>query len=741
MMGNAPKDLTEYRLFASGWHSGRFSLLLVFIAVAVQSAVAGSSRAGTEQNTDIVIVGAGTSGVSAAIQAARLGAQVALLEETDWVGGQMTASADVTMDEGGSSIVLNSGLYAEFVQRMYAHYLARGKSVGTCYWNDTHHCYEPSVIQKILLEMINDTNDQGKGHISLHLREKVIKVLGTDQVVTGVVTQKGQIFSSKVVIDATEFGDILPLAHAAYRIGHFTSAQPGKSCIQDIAYMAVLKKYPNGVPPQLLMQHPPPGYDSAFVASMRRFLRADGNPTGNTVPVNFEVHNRLRALPDSSNSENYTASAPVNVTKTALNFFNDFPANTDLFDRSTRQDIVCAAKLKSLNVIFYIQHELKESSWSVANDEGYDTPQNREDNSCPNIPQEFKALEVNFPPLPYVRESRRLIGLYTLTGGDVRRELPWAHAVKIGVDPPSVFSNAIAVGDYPAYLHDCNTEADYEHDLEHATDLPSELRPGTFQVPIEVLIPEKVDGLLAAEKNISESRIANSVTRMQPITMLIGQAAGALAAIAVAQQVQPRRVNPVVVQRTLLASNSALAKEDLSDLPRNVDEWRAAEYALVHGWLRTVPEGFGPQQTLTRGTVAEALVAAFQVLPPPNELERRWGYQASSTASFKDVPLYSKYSPAVEALVALHASRSCLKSTDLFCPEDVETVGDFISSLNTLRHQSIARRTAQSGITAFSGSDSRNAAVGEGDDPEAPLTRIQAAELLYRYLDPAHQGP
>ena len=41
---------------------------------------------------DVIVVGAGTGGVSAAIQAARMGAKVALLEETDWIGGQVTAS-------------------------------------------------------------------------------------------------------------------------------------------------------------------------------------------------------------------------------------------------------------------------------------------------------------------------------------------------------------------------------------------------------------------------------------------------------------------------------------------------------------------------------------------------------------------------------------------------------------------------------------------------------------------------
>lgn len=715
--------------------------LLALVLVVLTRYVSAQTKLGlTEQNPDIVVVGAGTGGISAAIQAARLGAKVALLEETDWVGGQMTASADATMDEGDSPITLNSGLYAEFVERMHAYYLARGKSVGTCYWKDTHHCYEPPAIQRILLQMMRDTNDQRKGEIRVYLRERVIKTLGTDRIVTGVVTQNHHIFHSKVVIDATEFGDVLPLTPAAYRMGRFTSAEPGRSCIQDIAYMPILKKYPKGVPPGLLMQHAPPGYDSAFVASMRRFLRADGNPNGPQIPVNFEIHNRLRALPDSSNPDNYTASAPVNITRTALNFFNDYPVDTDLFDRSKRQGIMCAAKLKSLDLIYYIQHELKEISWSIANDEGYDTPYNREENSCANIPQEFKTIEMNFPPLPYIRESRRLIGEYTLIGEDVRREVPWPNPAKAGgggVEPRSVFTDAIAVGDYGVYLHDCNAEADLEHDLDHVTDIPRELRSGPFQIPIQVLIPEKLDGLLAVEKNISESRIASSATRMQPITMLVGQAAGALAAIAISEEIQPRQVDPGTVQRAVLKFNSALAKQELSDLPRDVDEWRAAEYALVHGWLSAVPEGFGPLQTLTRAQAASALSSAFQLFPAPNELDRRWGYQTAVSATYKDVPLYSKYSADVETLAAAHAVRPCAKAADLFCPEDVETIAEFVYSLEILKGRGGAKSLEKEAV-----SDTAKPATsaGEGDQAEAPLTRIRAAELLYRSLDPAVFG-
>ena len=709
-----------------------FVVFLLLIWGNELSAQTGTAVAHAEQTVDVVIVGAGTGGISAAIQAARLGARVALIEETDWIGGQMTAAADSTMDEGGT-ITLSSGIYAEFLARMNGYYLARGKSVGTCYGGDQHHCFEPSVIQKILYEMIRDVNDEHRGCIDVYLRDRVTKVLQADRVVSGVVTHRQRTFHSKIVIDATELGDVLPLTPAAYRIGKFTSASPGKSCIQDITYMADLKKYPNGVPSELQMHHPPPGYDAEFVAGMRRFLRIDGNPDGNNIPVNADIHSRLRALPDSSSSYNYTASAPAHISRTAVNWFNDLPVTTDIFDRSKRKVIYCAAKLKTLDLIYYIQNDLNERSWSIANDEGYDTPFNREENSCPDLPQEFKAIEVQFPPLPYVRESRRLIGVYTLNGGDVRRESPWpSPTLFTGSEPPSAFSDAIAVGDYTVYLHDCNTQADLEPDLDRITDIPKEFRHGPFQVPIEVLIPLEVDGLLVAEKNISQSRIGNAVTRLQPESMSIGQAAGALAAIAVKQGAQPRNVDPQIVQRTLLDFNSTLARQDLNDLPRNVDEWRAAEFALVHGWLPEVPRGFAPAQPLSRAEAAAALAFAFRLLSVKSDVDRRWGYVTASAASFKDVPLYAKDSAAIEALAAVHALQPCDKGSDLFCPDQTESVADFDFSIAALKNR--GEKSASGGPTNAI-VDSSRISLDARRESGGPLTRINAAKRLYQALE------
>ena len=96
------------------------------------------------------------------------------------------------------------------------------------------------------------------------------------------------------------------------------------------------------------------------------------------------------------------------------------------------------------------------------------------------------------------------------------------------------------MGDYFMDIDHGKTAHAVEADLDVAQEVPR--GGGPFQVPFEVFVPEKINGLVFAEKNISQSRIVNGATRLQPITILTGQAAGAIAALAALEN--PREVNP-----------------------------------------------------------------------------------------------------------------------------------------------------------------------------------------------------
>jgi hypothetical protein len=148
--------------------------------------------------------------------------------------------------------------------------------------------------------------------------------------------------------------------------------------------------------------------------------------------------------------------------------------------------------------------------------------------------------------------------------------------------------------------------------------------------------------------------------------------------------------------------------------------------------MNVTPQGFLPNQTLTRAEAASVLAGAFHLLPSVTDLDRRWGPEAVATARFKDVPVYARTSAAVEALAEAKAVRPCAESKDRFCPDDVETVSGFIYSIEALKrriHPESGLPSSRSAITDSTADDRKPAAKN--------LTRIEAATLLYSYLDPS----
>ena len=130
------------------------------------------------------------------------------------------------------------------------------------------------------------------------------------------------------------------------------------------------------------------------------------------------------------------------------------------------------------------------------------------------------------------------------------------------------FYDAIAIGGYILDLHGANIDSDMEWQFNEKTSSMITNRPrGPFQVPMRILIPEGIDGLIAAEKNLSATRLAAGSLRLQPITMMTGQAAGALAAVSSRQGRAPKFIHPMLVQWELLNSGVDLSLCHYSDVP------------------------------------------------------------------------------------------------------------------------------------------------------------------------------
>ena len=95
------------------------------------------------------------------------------------------------------------------------------------------------------------------------------------------------------------------------------------------------------------------------------------------------------------------------------------------------------------------------------------------------MPDEFSSVLIHFPPFPYVRESRRIVGVTTMTVKDVERDRVLRRMLKTNPD-------SIALGEYPTDIHGLREPQYLDRDLgERADEIPadSEWKGGLFQIP------------------------------------------------------------------------------------------------------------------------------------------------------------------------------------------------------------------------------------------------------------------
>lgn len=542
---------------------------------------------------DVIVAGAGTGGCAAAIEAARLGARVLLVEESDWIGGQMAAAAVTSMDEEGlwSKVpVRERGIYREFNESMINYYYTLDKDPFKAYYSWPEQLeggFEVRKARAVLYGLIAETRqrtqpDGRKNVLDLCIRSRVSKVEKQGDTVTGVTltttSDSGQkqdkAIKSKILIDATEYGDVIPLTGARYRLSNMTSDHlDPKAPLQDHTWTIVIREYPEGVPDRLLIKEPPPEWKGKM-ENRPRGAQLWGayiwGGAGKDVkgPRVYQVYFSWRGMADSASPMTGIATQH-RQTRCGFNGGNDYHVTVaTVEDPAQRLKDEATGINMSLCLLYYFQHELG-LPWAVAEDEGYNTPYNQIHMKEHDLRPDLLPIAVNMPQWPYVRESRRVIGVYTLRSGDMGR-----------FEKAKLFPTSIAMGDYFMDLH--GTKETIETDLDTTT---YERSGGPFQVPFEVFIPEKIDGLLVAEKNISQSRLVNGATRLQPVTMLTGQAAGAIAGIAIRDKIQPRNVNPIEVQWALLNEGSNLIQRWYVDVPWGTPLWRATQLLSLYGVL------------------------------------------------------------------------------------------------------------------------------------------------------------
>lgn len=529
--------------------------LLISYSSCVQSEV---------NNVDVLIVGGGASGVTSGIQSARMGVNTLILEETTWLGGMLT-SAGVSAVDGNYK--LPAGLWGEFKNRL-SDYYGGLDSLNTGWVSNV--LFEPSVGNKILHEMVAAEKNL---KVWKQARLNEVERVGDSWIAKVEVEGEGvKTISAKILIDATELGDVAKMCGVKYDIGmenrndtkEDIAPEKENNIVQDITYVATLKDYGKDVAiPE------PDGYDP------KEFACACANPICITPKEPDRVWSKEMMITYGKlPNHKYMINWPIEG--------NDYYINLIEMTREEREKALEYAKHYTMCFVYFLQHELGYNTLGLADDE---------------YPTEDKL-----PFIPYHRESRRIHGL-------VRFDLN--HLTNPYSQEEKLYRTCIAVGDYPVDHHHTRYQGYEELPNLYFHPVPS------YGLPLGTLIPQDVEGLIVAEKSISVSNIVNGTTRLQPVVLQIGQAAGALAALAVINNQKISEVAVRKVQNAILEAKGYLLP--YLDVP--VSDVKFASYQRVGstGILKGVGKNvdWSNQTWLRADTVllASELEGLFDVYP------------------------------------------------------------------------------------------------------------------------------
>ena len=476
-----------------------------------------------ELNYDVVIVGASLGGVAAALRAANMGASVCLLEATDWVGGQFTAQGVTKPDENRYvETVGSTASYREFrhlVRLFYRNNFrlsAAGRSQPALNPGGGYPGFamQPRVGHDVLRQQITAVPTL---HFRPQTRVTAAEVQGdTVQALSatdanGVPTR----YVARLFLDATDLGELLPLANVEHVLGAESRAETGEpdapgeprpDWIQPITIPLALERRPRG---EQYTVAKPANYDQ--LKATQHYTIVDGYISTMFVPgKDMWSYRRFVA---ATNFDDPALPYDLSMINTGSNDYQGatLPSGNAALDRG----IIEAARQASLGYLYWLQTECPRDD--APNQQGFPELKPRGD---------LFGTPDGTAPVPYIRESRRIRALTTIVQQDLDVNFNPGPRAKL-------FADSCGIGHYGGMDI---------HGLA-AMGMPQlflTIKP--FQIPTGALIPVRVTNLLAACKNIGVTHITNGAYRLHPVEWNVGESAGALAAFCVKRGVPPRSV-------------------------------------------------------------------------------------------------------------------------------------------------------------------------------------------------------
>lgn len=518
---------------------------------------------------DVVVYGDGSGGVTAAVQAARMGKSVVLVSQDGHLGG-MTSSGLGWSDIGNDEIL--GGLARDFYHRVYLHYQRpeawtherrdrygnQGQGVpGLNPKTELASVFEPNVAEAIFDAMVKEAGvNQVKGRLDLDHG-----VVRSGNRITAIHLEDGTAIHGKVFIDASYEGELLPGAGISFVVGRESNAEFSE---QGNGNTGVAKKnqLPDGIDPYVVKGDPSSGLlagvhpsaagkpgkgDDNLQAYCYRMVLTDAPE--NRVPIEkpagydeaaYEI--LFRAI-DAGQKGGFFKTSPMPNHKTDSNntggISTDFIGmnygdgwNWATLDHQEREALAAKHREWQLGLVWTLQHHPRvpekiraaHAHWGLPKDEFIDN--------------------AHWPYEIYVREARRMRSDFVMTERHCTRQLPVDDSVGMG-----------------AYALDSHNTQRFNHDgmVKNEGDIQVSLGGKAYGIAYRAIVPRanECENLLVPWA-LSATHIAFGSIRMEPVFMVLGQSAGAAASIAIDAGTSVQAVPYAALRERLLADGQKL---------------------------------------------------------------------------------------------------------------------------------------------------------------------------------------
>ena len=511
---------------------------------------------------DVVVYGGSAGGVAAAVQVARMGKPVVLIEPGRHIGGLTSGGLGWT-DSGNKAVI--GGIAREFYQRIKRHYdqptaWIHEKPEDYKYYrpsDDAMWTFEPKVAEAILRDMLNEHA------VEIVFGERLDRAPGKGvrfdgNRIASITMQSGKSFSGKIFIDATYEGDLMAAAAVSYTVGREANEKYGET-MNGVArkwqkhnhrFLKPVDPFITPGDPQsgllfgIEQQLPPDGSGDHRVQAYC-FRMCMSNVAANRVPFHKPAgYDERKYELLFRNFEAGDQRFPMKIDrmpngKTDTN--NNGAVSTDFIGQNYKYPEASYAEREAI-----IREHLTYQQglmWTLANHPRV-PPQIREQMKPWGLAMDEFTDTNHWPHQLYIREARRMVSDYVQTEQDCRRLRETPHS--------------IGMGSYNMDSHNCARYVTPQGTVQNEGDV-QESPGGPYRISYQAIVPKKGEcSNLLVPICLSSSHIAYGSIRMEPVFMILGQSAATAAVIAIEKQVDVQAVPYEALRARLLADKQVL---------------------------------------------------------------------------------------------------------------------------------------------------------------------------------------